>query len=271
MRRRLWRKKLTADQAALSKARKKWAAEAKAKKAAKEKAAPKEKAAVKEEPAAAKAETPAPEAEEDNKPKAAEPGAELTEPKLPNSAAAAWKANNEYNFWTMNSKQQQRVIEYSCTYLLFGLLFAYLYKKASNNYPKVFSPTPKAVPASSLLNRSSFTFGLFSCFEDGNICVLGCCCPCLRWADTLDRQKILSYTKAFALMFILMLLNPYTAGLSFLAIILVGVIYRQKLRTKFDIESGTGKTLCFDLFAWWCCTPCAICQEAREEVGQRGQ
>jgi len=58
-------------------------------------------------------------------------------------------------------------------------------------------------------------------------------------------------------------------GISSIALIIVGVYYRQKLRESYDIdslESGSKITVTMDFLLWCFCQPCVIIQEAREET-----
>lgn len=184
-------------------------------------------------------------------------------------SARGWKEYAVYqDFWSLNSRQQRSVLEGTLIYLLFGILVAYLYHLAVAKYPKAFSPSQSrtAIP-----KQSSFTFSLFGCFQDKTICALGCCCPCLRWSQTLDKANLLAYFKAFAVMYFCMLIHPFTGGLSAIGIVVLGVVYRQKLRAKYSIERHTTKTVCEDIATWIFCQPCAVCQEAREEAVTRGQ
>jgi len=242
-------KKLREEQAKLVEARKKWAKDAKEKEQEQEGAKEKEHGSADAE--VAKAE------------KKVQGAANQVAP------AGDWEEYAGYqNFWRLNSQQQRTVLEGSIIYLLFGVLVAYLYHLGITKYPKAFSPSPKpaAIP-----HQTSFTFNLFGCFDDKVICALGCCCPCLRWAQTMDKANLLSYFKAFAAMYFLMLIHPYTAGLSAMGVVLLGAAYRQKLRRNYGIESRTTKTVCADVATWIFCQPCAVCQEAREEVVTRGR
>jgi len=152
-------------------------------------------------------------------------------------------------------------------YVCFAMLFAYLYFQARTKYPKEFQPNPEP---GVLPRSSSFSFDLCSCLSDPKICVIGFCCPCMRWADTLDRQGVLQYWLAFLAMFSLTLLNIYTNGISLIPVAILGVIYRQQLREHFEIENKTVSSVAYDCIVWLCCQPCAIIQEAREETVQRG-
>merc|ERR1719491_597929 len=125
-------------------------------------------------------------------------------------------------------------------------------------------------------NKRYFSFSLFGCFKTPYITVMGCCFPCLRWADTMDRgtkeqAPLLAYRKAFAAFLTLTVLHCYTYGISSVALVVLGVWYRQKLRENYNIESGIKGSIAMDIAAWMFCQPCAIIQEAREQSTTRSQ
>lgn len=172
----------------------------------------------------------------------------------------------KWNFWTMKAQQKRSVLEGTLVYLVFGLLAAFLYKKASSKYSKFFLPETRP---DIFQGTRDFSFPLFECFGAPKLCFLGFCCPCLMWADTLDRKNILPYWKAFAAFFGLLLMHVYTFGISSILVVMLGVKYRQQLRALYrhnNHNNHKGKeTLALDVLTWWCCQPCAIIQEARED------
>lgn len=147
-------------------------------------------------------------------------------------------------------------------YIAGGILVAFLFQTARQRYPQAFAPQPRADISSS---PKDFSFSLFGFLGDRNMCLLGCCCPCLVWSDSLERKELLSFWKAFAAFFGLLLLHSYTMGVSSLFIVVIGVFFRQKLRAGYEMENGTPKSVAIDVLAWCFCQPCAIIQEAREE------
>lgn len=149
----------------------------------------------------------------------------------------------------------------SAVYLAGGLFLAFLYHGARSQSPKVLLPQLDTTVSP---NPHGFTFGLLDCFADPKICMTGCCCPCLRWADTLDNQGLCSYWNAFFAMFGLMLLHIHTYGLSYFVVALLGGIYRQRLSQHFQIQSTSSWSHPIACLVWTFCQPCAIIQEARE-------
>jgi len=175
---------------------------------------------------------------------------------------------HSWSVWHMNYQQKESVFVSSLVYLLFGIVLAFAYKQARLKHNEPFQPSPR-IDLQDREHRKDFSFSLFGCFGDMNVCLVGCCCPCLRWADTVDRKQLLPYWWAFSLMFGLMLLHVYTMGLSTLIACIVGITYRQRLRKRYGFDSGTLGTLAYDSMAWFCCQPCAVIQEAREEAAHK--
>lgn len=173
---------------------------------------------------------------------------------------------SKVNFWHMDRQSQQQVFISSLVYLIGGLLFAFLFKQMRSKHFEL-EQRPDAHP-----NNRDFSFSVFGCLGDMKLCVLGFCCPCIAWANTLERRLQVPYWKAFLAFFGLMLLHAYTSFVSCLFVIGLGVFYRQKLRDHYGIENyetGNKVTVAVDLLLWGFCQPCAIIQEAREETCKR--
>lgn len=129
-------------------------------------------------------------------------------------------------------------------------------------------------------STANFSYGLFGCFQDWRTCMLAACCPAIRWADTVDKAHgsgndksfgLLTYWQAVCLMAGLVAIQhtllaflPLGAEFAGIAIIAVGVFYRQKLRRKHEMDAGTTHTYIEDCLAWTCCSCCAVAQEARQ-------
>lgn len=125
------------------------------------------------------------------------------------------------------------------------------------------APKPVALQQ---LSQDDMGVGLFSCFGDVKLTAFACCCPCLRWADTLDKAGLLKYWAAFTVFIVLVVLSPITFGISGVALIFVCFRYRQRLRKKYNVEPNDGQ----DLLAYLCCGTCAVVQEARVEANRVG-
>jgi Cys-rich protein (TIGR01571 family) len=179
----------------------------------------------------------------------------------------AWKDyDKQNNFWVMSWPEQEVVLRNTFIYLVFGCAFAILYRYIQLKNPGVLDSENRGGLSPSDLE---FSFSLFGCFGDLKTTGLAFCCSCCRWADTIDRQLgtfgVWQYWKAFGLMFILYLLQPFTAGLSILGMCVLGVVFRHALRVRFKMAHSTPKICCLDTLTWLFCMPCAIVQEAREE------
>lgn len=165
------------------------------------------------------------------------------------------------NFWAMNRSQRKSTVMHTLVYIVCGILVALLFQQARSRYPTVFLPLKRADVYAC---QKDFSFSIFGFLGDKHMCILGCCCPCLAWADNLDRKDLLSFWKAFAAFFGLLLLHAYTMGVSSLFVVVIGVVFRQRLRVAYDMESGTPRSVGMDALVWCFCQPCAIIQEARE-------
>mmetsp|Transcript_93583 Transcript_93583/g.171716 ORF Transcript_93583/g.171716 Transcript_93583/m.171716 type:complete len:344 (+) Transcript_93583:111-1142(+) len=167
----------------------------------------------------------------------------------------------------------------SAVYVLFGVMVAYIYWKEYNakmkeSYGEKYATTWFRMKRVAGTRSDGFSTSLFDCFHAPQLCALSCCCGCVIWADTVDKVQFnpkLTYWTAFGISFFLMVISPYTAGLSMLAIVILGTITRQLMRKKYQINYYTPKTICEDFLAWWCCSPCAIVQEHCESHYQATQ
>lgn len=131
-----------------------------------------------------------------------------------------------------------------------------------------YKKDPKGLPNDGLehkleLVQGRWRHGLFDCFGNLNICCFTCCCPAIRWADTIRMAGFLGFWAAFLLFMLLELGNPLTAGLSGLALLIVVVVYRQKQRQMFEMQHGNCSSYLEDCLTYACCSCCAIIQEAR--------
>jgi len=135
-------------------------------------------------------------------------------------------------------------------------------------------PLPQSAPAERdpEIGRAAFAFGLFdekeSWSDDKWLCFLSCCCPGIRWAETLTSDKVQLASSFWALLTISLLatheLNHLTLGLGHLVFVAIAVYYRQQLRDKFSLVSGTRGTVFQDCLVWLCFPWCAAAQEARQ-------
>lgn len=134
---------------------------------------------------------------------------------------------------------------------------------------------PEGVPNDGLEHKAEllegrWRFGLFDCLGDLNICCLTCCCPAIRWADTIRMAGFLSFWTGFMVFLGLQLLgpvwsavSPQTASICGVILLIILVFYRQRQRRLFGMQSGTLGSYAEDCFTYCCCGCCAIIQEAR--------
>jgi len=160
-------------------------------------------------------------------------------------------------------------------WVILVLLVAYFYQK---NKPMLSEKS-----SSFIENRPDWKYGLFDCSDmfssDLSICGMACCCPAIRWADTMSNPKVafhekedwgayneqtgLTFWKALAIVIVLVFLGPFTLHISTLVLFCVFIYYRQKLRVIFHHSPG-GASYVWDCLAYCCCACCAMVQEARE-------
>jgi len=111
-----------------------------------------------------------------------------------------------------------------------------------------------------------FKHGHFSCFDaEYHLSLHACCCPWLRWADTMSMASIGRFWAAFVLIGVAAFLGYYCS----FSIALLLLYYRQKFRERLasagmiDVQAWTLQSCCMD---WWfalCCPCCLLVQEAR--------
>mmetsp|Transcript_30108 Transcript_30108/g.64083 ORF Transcript_30108/g.64083 Transcript_30108/m.64083 type:complete len:412 (+) Transcript_30108:158-1393(+) len=171
--------------------------------------------------------------------------------------------------WSWTRRHVWTVVSTIICYVLGVFICAFIYDKYRM---KVAFPQLKQSAST-----ASFSYGLFGCFQDWRTCMLAACCPAVRWADTVDKAHssgkdgLLTYWQAVGLMAILVAIQhallaflPLGAELAGIAIVSVGVFYRQKLRRKHEMDAGNPHTYIEDCLAWTCCSCCAVAQEARQ-------
>jgi Cys-rich protein (TIGR01571 family) len=142
--------------------------------------------------------------------------------------------------------------------------------------------------------RGNWSDSVFDCFTHVSSCLLTCFFPCIRWAQTVKRANLMSFWGALFLYSIPALAafcisvyfstltgdgynvtfdNDYYYGqysslivplyvvlvISNIFVVVLGAVFRSKLREKYQIP-GSG---CEDCFWHFCCSCCAIAQEAR--------
>mmetsp|Transcript_32936 Transcript_32936/g.71832 ORF Transcript_32936/g.71832 Transcript_32936/m.71832 type:complete len:417 (-) Transcript_32936:112-1362(-) len=159
-------------------------------------------------------------------------------------------------------------------YMLLLLLLAFLYNRSrlSMTFPQ---PNVKQDP-------ENFKYGVCYWWKDWKLSALSCCCPALRWADTLDKANdeggIISYWRSIAIILTLAALYLFVScvllwpsmSLPFHIIAIVfAVVMRQRLRRRYQITAGTPKTYTLDCLSWTFLPCCTMVQEARQVESER--
>lgn len=109
--------------------------------------------------------------------------------------------------------------------------------------------------------------GLLSCSSHHmmtSFCAM--CFSSIQWADTASSvgARFLPFWPAVLIFEILLLLGGASACGSALALLVLCIWCRQRIRSRYRMESGTCSTLCVDTCAWMLCPCCALVQEARQ-------
>mmetsp|Transcript_38767 Transcript_38767/g.89493 ORF Transcript_38767/g.89493 Transcript_38767/m.89493 type:complete len:308 (-) Transcript_38767:98-1021(-) len=106
------------------------------------------------------------------------------------------------------------------------------------------------------------------CGRDQMLCCCACCCLPVRWAATAASSKVkfIPYWPALFLFATLLLLGPFTAGLTVVAALGFAVALRHKIRDLWNIGKTKYKLswIALDCVLWTCCPCLAAIQEARE-------
>lgn len=120
---------------------------------------------------------------------------------------------------------------------------AYNYKFIDNYYPEIGPLPDYPVVARKQLNHWQFAW--YECASDADICLWSFCCPWIRWAHTMDLLHLLEYWPAFAIFFMLGVVNQFTGfvllGVYFTMLL---VYYRQKVRKVYHSAGGPARQVC---------------------------
>jgi len=143
------------------------------------------------------------------------------------------------------------------------LIWAFLISLVAFWYSSTKQFPPAEEPGMQKLKEDQFTFPLFSCFGDPQICCFTCCCWPIRWADTMRMAGLMSFWVALFLFLGLEIITVINSTVGTFLLVLVTVYYRQKLRALFSFDQSFGVIL-GDCCAYFCCMCCAMIQEARQ-------
>lgn len=142
-------------------------------------------------------------------------------------------------------------------------VFAWMYKKKVSDQRQ---PLP-ALPTPGVFTQQDFRFSLCDCFSDMSICCHTFWCPMARAADTHHAAGSDKFWNVVLYWLGSSFVGACIGGDSFgkcIASVVLALIMtsrRQELRAKLGISPGEN---CTDFMLWWCCSPCAVAQEARE-------
>ncbi|KAK9863545.1 hypothetical protein WJX84_005768 [Apatococcus fuscideae] len=107
------------------------------------------------------------------------------------------------------------------------------------------------------VHRQEWTAGIFGCLGDCGICCYGCWCPCCLFGD--------NHSKAMGTGCVGPTIIFYLLGSIGCQCFYAGPL-RKELRNRYSLQERP----CNDCCVHWCCSPCAICQEAREIKARGG-
>lgn len=159
---------------------------------------------------------------------------------------------------------------------------AFFYHERILHYMPVLDTARAKDDAEGHASFKAWKFGLFAlpgqAMEgDGEICLWSCCCPSIRWSDTVSKAGVPflgaeagidSFWRAFGTMSVLYFLFFLpVAGVAVWACVAVFCThYRMKIREafKFPEEERSNSTFASDCITYCCCMPCAVAQEARQ-------
>jgi Cys-rich protein (TIGR01571 family) len=141
------------------------------------------------------------------------------------------------------------------------LIFLCTYKKSVTDKR---APLPEVAVHGQQL--PDFHHSAFGCFEDMDVCIHSCCCSTIRAADTHKAAGTSEFWSVVLLWVFACVVGRILGGRAlghlFAGLLISGIMThkRQMLKAKLGIAHGN---CCADFLLWWCCTPCAIAQEAR--------
>mmetsp|Transcript_13462 Transcript_13462/g.31920 ORF Transcript_13462/g.31920 Transcript_13462/m.31920 type:complete len:321 (-) Transcript_13462:204-1166(-) len=136
-----------------------------------------------------------------------------------------------------------------------GMVLALIYRHAK--------PTRAGDASGDPQQLAEWSSGYWDCCADQQIFWLSCCCPFLRWGDTMGMAGIISFWPA-TLLWLFIQASTFLLPLFLLINVALMTYGRQMLRKGFGMKDlGTGQGICGDCMYVSFCTPCAITQEAR--------
>lgn len=165
-------------------------------------------------------------------------------------------------FFFMNSGE---IVATFVIWLFFYCLFAAYY----HNFVLYYAPEDMAKEEKAQINNYSdfqdFTNGLFECSSHHGITFWSCCCPGIRWADTMNKLGIHGFWSAFSFLTMLYCISvfPYATAVCYIIVVCYMAYHRQEFRRVFEFTTQGGFSIFSDLLTYCCCMCCAVAQEAR--------
>lgn len=160
---------------------------------------------------------------------------------------------------------QSNFVVSALTFLILAMISALFALYYVNHKPRVFA----AHPSSEIFTLSDWKASDIVCpgswLTEKQICLCSCCCPCIRWADTISMLGLMRFWSAFFIFLIISYLHEISGGslVWWLALVLLCTYERQQIRKIFGMPRGTFGTIAADCCCYCWCLPCTIAQEAR--------
>jgi Cys-rich protein (TIGR01571 family) len=150
-------------------------------------------------------------------------------------------------------------------WLFFYCLLAAYY----HSFVLFYAPENEAKEEMAKINNykdfQDFTSGLFECNKHHGITFWSCCCPGIRWADTMNKLGIHGFWGAFWFLTMLYCISfiPYATAVCYIIVVCYMAYHRQEFRRVFEFTTQGGSSIFSDLLTYCCCMCCAVAQEAR--------
>jgi Cys-rich protein (TIGR01571 family) len=155
------------------------------------------------------------------------------------------------------------------TFVIWLVLYAAFAAFYHNRILSWAHPDQAEIRKSQSTNFSEFQewkSGLCDCTHHPGICFWACCCPGIRWADTISKLDIHSFWIAFFSVTVIyaLALLPLATWFVFVLVVMYCTYVRQQIREKFEFEEqGVGAGL-KDCCSYYWCFWCTIAQDARQ-------
>lgn len=153
-----------------------------------------------------------------------------------------------------------------CTWLFFYFLCAVYYHNKVRFFEAVEEEREEREKRDNYKDFQEFRTGLCGCSEEPDITFWACCCPGLRWADTMGKLGIYGWWHSFCVLTCLYCISfiPIATGFCFFVVVCFMTYHRQEFRKAFDFEEQGGMTWVTDCLSYCCCMCCTVAQEARQ-------